>query len=71
MSGSIPSGLGGLASLTILDLHSNQLSGSIPTELGNLTNLTILDLHSNQLTRSRPSWTTSPTSRSSTCTATS
>ena len=40
--GTIPSGLGNLATLTTLQLGSNSLSGSIPTELGNLTSVAYL-----------------------------
>ncbi len=36
MTGSIPTELGNLTSLTILDLHSNQLSGCIPLSLTDL-----------------------------------
>jgi Leucine-rich repeat (LRR) protein len=35
--------------ISVLDLHSNQLSGSIPPELGDLSSVSWVDLHSNQL----------------------
>jgi Leucine-rich repeat (LRR) protein len=49
LSGSIPSVLGNLTNLKILNLRVNSLSGSIPAELGSLNNLIYLDLGSNQL----------------------
>ncbi len=54
LTGTIPSELGNLNSLTILTLTFNNLSGSIPPELGNLNNLTVLDLNINQLTGTIP-----------------
>ena len=54
MTGSIPSTLGNLTSLTNLWLNNNQLTGSIPSELGDLTNLTQLYLNNNQLTGTIP-----------------
>ena len=43
LAGSIPSELGNLTDLTILNLSGNKLGGPIPAELGDLTNLTIVD----------------------------
>ena len=40
----IPTGLGSLVSLKILDLKDNRFVGSIPSELGRLTNLTSLTI---------------------------
>ena len=40
MTGEIPSELGGLSNLEVLDLDNNQLTGEIPPELGGLSNLT-------------------------------
>ena len=54
MHGSIPSQLGELRALTVLDLFSNGLGGSIPTELSLLTGLTKLDLGKNSLRGSIP-----------------
>jgi alpha-tubulin suppressor-like RCC1 family protein/Leucine-rich repeat (LRR) protein len=55
LNGAIPSSLGNLGGLQILDLMFNQLSGSIPTQLSNLTNLQRLLLESNQLSGPIPS----------------
>lgn len=49
LTGSIPSELGNIPTLTNLYLYHNQLSGSIPPELGNLGNLEHLYLYGNQL----------------------
>ncbi|MEZ5225093.1 MAG: hypothetical protein R2710_00050 [Acidimicrobiales bacterium] len=53
MSGSIPAGLGSLASLVVLDLQNNAFSGSIPTTFGALTQ-TDLRLQNNVLTGAIP-----------------
>ena len=63
LSGEIPSEIGNMTNLTVLDLGSggrcqprwNSFSGEIPPEIGNLTNLTQLYLHQNQLTGEIPS----------------
>ena len=55
LEGFLPSELGNLTNLTVLDLTFNELTGSLPSELGNLTNLTVLDLAVNELTGSLPS----------------
>ncbi len=54
LTGTIPTQLGDLTSLTRLWLWANQLTGSIPTELGNLSSLTDLNLANNQLTGTIP-----------------
>ncbi|KAK0579897.1 hypothetical protein LWI29_033191 [Acer saccharum] len=43
----LPSTLGGLTKLKIMDLSSNSIYGSIPSTLGNLTNLRLLNLSFN------------------------
>ena len=50
LTGTIPSELGKLSSLTWLQLLDNQLTGTIPPELGMLSSLTFLALSANQLT---------------------
>ena len=50
LQGTIPSALGSLANLKVLDLHENSLTGPIPSELGNLANLEVLNLWKNELT---------------------
>ena len=54
LGGTIPSGLGNLASLQVLDLGTNQLTGGIPSELSNLSDLWALHLTSNRLTGTIP-----------------
>ncbi len=54
LTGSIPTELGNLASLGILNLARNSLTGSIPIELGNLTSLQYLAFSFNNLTGSIP-----------------
>jgi len=54
LTGSIPTEIGLLTMLQILDLYNNELTGSIPTEIGLLTMLQILDLYINELTGSIP-----------------
>ena len=52
--GEVPSGLGFLQNLELLNLYDNRLSGNIPSEFGFLTNLKYLYLHQNELTNSIP-----------------
>ena len=54
LQGTIPSELGHLTALTLLDLQVSRLSGTIPSDLGGLTRLTKLTLVSNRLTGSIP-----------------
>jgi Leucine-rich repeat (LRR) protein len=46
LSGSIPSSIGNLKSLSVLYLSDNKLSGPIPSSIGNFTSLSKLSLHS-------------------------
>ena len=55
LSGALPSDLGDLSSLTVLDLGHNALTGAIPSELGDLSSLLLLRLDDNGLTGSIPS----------------
>jgi hypothetical protein len=50
LRGTLPTTLGNLTHLWLLNLIENHLTGSIPTTLGNLTNLGSLYLQYNQLT---------------------
>ena len=54
LQGELPSALGSLTNLILLQLGYNQLSGSIPTGLGGLANLETLSLENNQLSGSIP-----------------
>ncbi|KAJ3246512.1 hypothetical protein HDU77_008920 [Chytriomyces hyalinus] len=53
--GVIPTQLGKLASLSKLDVSSNELSGPIPSELAQMRSLEALQLNGNQLSGSIPS----------------
>ena len=55
LTGPIPSELGSLDGLEVLDLGGNALTGSIPPELGGLERLTVLGLWSNSLSGPIPS----------------
>jgi hypothetical protein len=48
-TGAIPTFLGSMTKLVLLDLDDNQLSSELPTELGQLVNLEFLLLNRNQL----------------------
>eukprot|EP01041_Mallomonas_annulata_P002968 gene2968-5827_t len=52
--GSIPSSLGSLEHLSIIDFHGNSLKGNVPSNLGNLHHLKILNLANNFLTGEMP-----------------
>ena len=54
LTGEIPTQLGNLAQLWVLDIPDNQLTGKIPVELGNLAQLRVLHLAGNQLTGEIP-----------------
>ena len=54
LSGAVPSSLGSLTNLEVLDLIGNSLTGSLSSSLGSLTNLEWLSLVDNQLTGSIP-----------------
>ncbi|KAL3748705.1 hypothetical protein ACJRO7_009874 [Eucalyptus globulus] len=53
-SGSIPSSIGNLTQLTMLNFQHNKLSGEIPASLGNLIQLSYLDLGMNLLSGEIP-----------------
>ena len=55
LNGSIPSSIGNMKALNILDLSKNSLSGSIPDEMNSLSNLITLDLSNNDLQSGIPS----------------
>ncbi|KAK3268018.1 hypothetical protein CYMTET_23453 [Cymbomonas tetramitiformis] len=54
LSGSLPSDLGLLSQLVLLQLSSNNLTGTIPTELGMIKSLLSMELDNNHLTGSIP-----------------
>jgi Leucine-rich repeat (LRR) protein len=56
LTGSIPTQIGNMRSLSVLDLQYNQLTGAIPASLGDLQMLTRLDLSFNYFFGSIPVW---------------
>jgi Leucine-rich repeat (LRR) protein len=52
--GQLPTELGDLASLEVLNLFRNSISGSLPITLGNLKNLTQLNIAFNQVSGALP-----------------
>ncbi len=54
LGGAIPSTIGNLTDLAILNITDQNLTGTIPTSIGNLKNLFDVDLSSNRLTGSIP-----------------
>ncbi len=55
IEGELPSSIGQLKHLQVLELSFNKLSGEIPTELGKLLNLNILAFNGNDITGTIPS----------------
>jgi len=53
--GTIPSEIGLLSDMIVLDMKNNNLVGTIPTELGMMRKLRILDLQNNRFTGTIPS----------------
>lgn len=54
MTGSIPSELGHLTCLKILDMDDNSIQGTIPDMFTNLTNLRTIDIDTNELSGTLP-----------------
>jgi Leucine-rich repeat (LRR) protein len=54
LTGVLPSQLGNLMELELLDLHSNNLTGSLPNELRNLSRLKYVFLNDNQISGGLP-----------------
>ena len=52
--GTIPTEIGKLANIEVLEVDVNELTGTIPTELGNLLNMVEMDLDKNKLTGTVP-----------------
>jgi hypothetical protein len=54
MAGTLPSSLGSLTGLTVLQVHSNELSGTLPDSLGGLTSLRVAMFGFNRLSGTLP-----------------
>eukprot|EP00241_Pyramimonas_parkeae_P004784 CAMPEP_0114246172 /NCGR_PEP_ID=MMETSP0058-20121206/12309_1 /TAXON_ID=36894 /ORGANISM="Pyramimonas parkeae, CCMP726" /LENGTH=350 /DNA_ID=CAMNT_0001359317 /DNA_START=587 /DNA_END=1640 /DNA_ORIENTATION=+ len=54
LTGTIPTQLGTLTSITHIEIHTNQLTGTLPTELGALTRMTRMSFFFNWLTGTVP-----------------
>jgi len=55
LTGSLPSSIGTMTALIILNLYANKLTGSIPTTVALMSSLTTLKLTGNSLTGTVPS----------------
>ena len=55
LTGTIPTEIGRLTKLKILELYGNELAGPLPAEVGRLTELISLDVETNKLTGELPS----------------
>ena len=55
LTGTIPSSIGSLTSLQIMDLSYNRLNGTMPSSIGSLTLLTSINLSINRLAGTIPS----------------
>ncbi|KAL6128693.1 hypothetical protein ACLB2K_072048 [Fragaria x ananassa] len=60
LHGSIPTGLGNLVNLELLDMGGNSFTGTIPSDIGKLSNLGVMYLEGNELSGSIPSSLTNP-----------
>lgn len=54
ITGEIPTSVGNMESLGVIDLSSNKLSGNIPASIGNCSYLKVLDLSNNNLSGNIP-----------------
>ncbi|CAA0832210.1 Leucine-rich repeat receptor protein kinase EMS1 [Striga hermonthica] len=61
-TGTLPSSLGNMSYLTVLDLHRNSFTGRVPPELGNLAQIQYLDISENSFDGQIPPELCAPTS---------
>ena len=55
ITGTIPTTLGNMPTLELIDLSDNDLTGTLPTELGQIVGLRVLEVNGNKLTGTIPS----------------